>query len=271
MRPSVLALFLIPTLAIAQPDGGETRVADAFGRFVSSAHRDGVSATANFIACPIETGGERPVAGICDMALAAHRVRVERLTALAAVLFPSEPTALNPHYNVEEEGDGRFHLLLFADIASADYVLAAFMDVDGTFLLTNLDTEGGPEQTPPPPSVVQALEALLVAASSDSTTVERFAQNIVARTDDPEREWNAPADPSRPNEREFVESALASIRILMEGSHGDFEIDGYEIEEESEGEWHVLHVRFDTHDIDVRRSFAFLPVGNSLLLGDIDG
>ena len=56
----------------------------------------------------------------------------------------------------------------------------------------------------------------------------------------------------------------------MEASRGDYEIEGYESDEESEGEWHMLHVRFDTHEMEERRSFAFLPIGGTFLLGDID-
>jgi len=186
------------------------------------------------------------------------------------MLFSSEPTALNPNYAVDEENDGVFHLLLFTGIGTADYAMVAFMDVGGTYLLTNLETEGGPEETPPPASVVQAFDDLMAVAGTTGTSVEMFAPSIVARGDDGDREWKVPADPSRPDERRFVEGAMESIHTLMEASRGDYEIEGYESEEESEGTWHVLSVRFDTHEMEERRSFAFLPIGGSFLLGDID-
>jgi len=122
---------------------------------------------------------------------------------------------------------------------------------------------------PPPASVVRALEQLLTAASGN-TTVDAFAAFVVARGGDEEREWKAPADPGIPTERQFVESSISTIRQLLEASRNDYEIEGYESEEESEGEWNVLHVRFDTHEMEERRSFAFLPIGESFLLGDID-
>ena len=270
MRLGALVFLLLPAFAFAQPAPDQTGVANAFGRFVTSAHRDSSWATAVLIACPAENDEVGTVAGLCDSELAAHRVRVERLTTLATMLFPSEPTALNPHYAVEEERDGIFHLLFFADLDTADHVLAAFMDVEGTYRLVNLDTEGGPEAMPPPASVVHALEQLVTAAARDTTTVDAFAAFVVARGDDENREWKALADPARGDERRFVESALESIRFLMEASRGDYEIEGYESEEESEGEWHVLHVRFDTNEMGDRRAFAFLPIGGSFLLGDIN-
>lgn len=271
MRLAILVLLLLPAIAFAQPSPDQTAVANAFGRFVTSAHRDSAWATAVLIACSVENDEGEMVAGLCDPELAAHQVRVERLTTLATMLFSSEPTALNPHYVVEEERDGIFHLLFFSDLDNADYVLAAFMDVEGAYRLVNLDTEGGPEEMPPPASVVHAFEQLVTAASRDKKTVDAFAALVVARGDDEDREWKAPADPNRPDERRFVESALESIRTLMEASRGDFEIEGYESEEESEGTWHVLRVRFDTHEMEEHRSFAFLPIGGSFLLGDIDG
>jgi len=270
MRLAALVFLLLPVLAVAQPAQDQAGVANAFGQFVSTAHSVGTEVTSELIACPIDSGEERPAVGLCDMALVAHQVRVERLTTLATLLFSSEPMALNPHYAVEEERDGVFHLLLFSELDTADYVLAAFMDMKDAYLLTNLETEGGPEQTPPPPSVVQALDNLMALASTRETTIEQFAPFIIARGEDDNREWKEPADPSRPDERLFVESALASVRYLMEASRGDYEIEGYESEDESEGEWNVLHVRFDTHEMEERRSFAFLPIGETFLLGDID-
>jgi len=269
MRLGALVFLLLPAFAFAQPAPDQTGVANAFGRFVTSAHRDSSWATAVLIACPAENDDVGTVAWLCDFELAAHRVRVERLTTLATMLFPSEPTALNPHYAVEEERDGIFHLLFFADLDTADHVLAAFMDVEGTYRLVNLDTEGGPEAMPPPASVVHALEQLLTVASGN-TTVDAFAAFVVARGGDEEREWKAPADPGIPAERQFVESSISTIRQLLEASRNDYEIEGYESEEESEGEWNVLCVRFDTHEVEERRSFAFLPIGESFLLGDID-
>lgn len=270
MRLGALVFLLLPAFAFAQPAPDQTGVANAFGRFVTSAHRDSSWATAVLIACPAENDDVGTVAWLCDFELAAHRVRVERLTTLATMLFPSEPTALNPHYAVEEERDGTFHLLLFSDLDTADYVLAAFMDVEGVYRLVNLDTEGGPETMPPPASVIQAFDDLMAVASTTGTTIEEFARFIVARGDDENHEWKALADPARGDERRFVESALESIRFLMEASRGDYEIEGYESEEESEGEWHVLHVRFDTNKMGDRRAFAFLPIGGSFLPGDIN-
>ena len=270
MRLTALVFLLLPALAFAQPAQDQTGVANAFGQFVSAAYSEGVETTTDLIACPIEIRGERPAIGLCDRVLAPHRVRVERLTTQATMLFPSEPTALNPHYAVEEERDGVFHLLLFTDLDSADYVLAAFMDVEGAYRLVNLDTEGGPEEMPPPASVIQALNDLLAVASTPGTTIEEFARFIVARGDEEDRRWRAAADAAREDELRFVESVLESIRFLMEASRGDYEIEGYESDEESEGEWHMLHVRFDTHEMEERRSFAFLPIGGTFLLGDID-
>lgn len=270
MRVAVLVFLLFPAFAEAQTAADQAGVARAFGRFVSFAHSDGVEATNDLVACPVENDDGQTVAGLCDMELAAHRVRVERLTNLARALFPPQPTALNPHYGTEEEQDGVFHLLLFRELESAELVLAAFMDIEGAYRLTDLDVEGGPNETQPPSSVTSALRRLLTAAEDETASVETFAARVVARGEDADREWKAPADPSREEERPFVEQSLAAIRTLMEASRGDYEIVSYQRERESEGEWHVLRVRFDTHEMEEHVSFSFLPVGDALLLGDID-
>lgn len=268
MRSSFLLLILLPVAVSSQPAQDQNGVTAAFGDFVSAAHNGGIETITDLIACPVDVGEERLVVGVCDTTLAAHRVRVENLTTLATLLFSSEPAALSPHYGVEEESDGVFHFLLFADVGTADYVMAAFMDVGGTYRLTNLDTEGGPENIPAPASIVESFDALIVAAKEDS--VESFAMHVVARSNDDSRDWKAAADPALPDELEFVDGALQRVRGFLEASRDDFEIVGYESEQESEGEWHVLHVRFDTHEVEENVSFAFLPVGESLLLGDID-
>ncbi len=270
MRFIILAFLLLPVPSISQAIPDSTGAAEALNVFLTTANTEGVSGTANLIACPIEAGEERPVAGLCDTTLAAHRVRVERITDLARTLFPSESAALNPNYGVEEERGGVFHLLLFSDLEMADYVMATFMDVAGAYRLTDLDMEGGPETIPPPRSVVDSFERLIDIASDEASTLEPLAPFVVARGDDEEREWKAPADLSRPNERGFVEHAHQIIGQLLFRSGGEYEIEGYESDGESEGEWHVLFVRFGTGEMEEHVWFGFLPIGEHLLLGDID-
>jgi hypothetical protein len=219
------------------------------------------------VACPVASGAGALVVVPCDPARIDHRARAEWQLARVRHLFPEAPTALRPHYTVEQEGEMGFHLLLFRDLPATPFALVSFTDVDGRHLFAEVQVEETLKDVPPPASVAATLERVLAAAADPSTAVEAFAPLVVARGEDPARAWRAPADPTREDERAFAEEALEAVRRVA-GS-GGYEVVGFEIEYEDEGAWHVLLVRFD--DTAEPVAFAFLPIGEAFLLGEVDG
>jgi len=124
----------------------------------------------------------------------------------------------------------------------------------------------------------QAVEArladLLAAASAPEASAATVAPFLVARGEDKTREWKVPADISIESERAYVESALANLKgLLSEVRQPDgslaYEVIEFVVEAESEGQWHVLMVEFETGD-EQEAMFAFLPLGETYYLGDID-
>ncbi|GAB5534079.1 MAG: hypothetical protein Rubg2KO_03280 [Rubricoccaceae bacterium] len=124
----------------------------------------------------------------------------------------------------------------------------------------------------------QAVEArladLLAAASAPEATASSIAPFLIARGSDPSRDWKVPADISIEREHAYVESALANLKqLLADVRQPDgglaYEVIEFVVEAESEGEWHVLMVEFETGDAQ-EAMFAFLPLGETYYLGDID-
>jgi hypothetical protein len=272
MRPFLLLLLLFAPAALvrAQPARDEAGIAAAFARIVALAHGDSVGAAMGLVACPVRDAAGEMTVTLCDPASIEHRTRVEWQLALVHRLFPTEPTALRPHYAVEQEGDMSFHLLMFSDLPAAPYALVSFTDVDGVHLFAEVQVEEQPADVPLPTSVVAAFERVLAAAAETGTTVEAFSPLVVARGEDPERAWRVPADPAREDERRFVTDLLDRLRsLLVPGvSHA---VVGFAIEYETEGTWHVVQTRFSRGAEVELVAFAFVPVGNAFLLGDVDG
>lgn len=265
-----VVLLLFPLVAIAQPEPDPDGIAAAFAALTTTVSSGEFPDVAELIACPAENVVGELEISTCDLELVAHVVRVDRMVQRVKHYFPGETVALDPHYGAEAEGEEEFHLLLFADLASTPYVLVAFSEVAGTYRVTNIESDENLPVFTPPHSVVEAFNRIVETAENDEIDIESFAELIVARGDDENRNWSTFADPHILKEAAFVERTLERIRLLLANSRGDFEIQGYVFDEESEGEWNVLHVRFDTHESEEVVSFGFLPVGNSFLLGDID-
>jgi hypothetical protein len=265
----LVACGLAP-LALAQPTRDEAGIAALFGRVVAVAHADSTEAAFPLMACPLADDAGGLEAAVCDPGRADHRARVEWQLALVHRLFPETSTALRPNYALEQEGDMWFHLLLFNDLPEAPYALASFTDVDGAARFIEVQVEAVPDDVPPPASVVAAFERLIAAASDEATTVEAFAPLVVASGGDPARDWKVAADPAREAERRAVTALLDSLRSLLEQSVRH-EVAGFAIEYEAEGVWHLLETRF-SNDVETEHvTFAFLPVGSTLLIGDVDG
>ena len=140
----------------------------------------------------------------------------------------------------------------------------------------------GCSSTPPTassPAQQRAVEArladLLAAAAAPDASPETIAPFLIARTDDDARQWKVAVDPSRPGERAHAESVLGTLRGLMDGARGpsggvEYETLEFVVEPESEGIWHVLRVEFKGGERPVEGFFAFLPLGGTYLLGDIE-
>jgi hypothetical protein len=274
MRSPLLLLLFAPAALVsaahAQPARDEAGIAAAFARIVGLAHGDSVEAALPLVACPVRGEAGAVTVTPCGRASIEHRARVEWQLALVHRLFPTEPTALRPHYAVEHEGDVGFHLLMFSDLPAAPYALVSFTDVDGAHLFAEVQVEERPADVPPPASVVAAFERVLAAAEDEATTVERFAPLVVARGEDPGRAGRAPADPAREDERRFVAGLLESLRSLL-AQRVSHEVVGFDLAYEAEGAWHVLQTRFSNGAEEEPVAFAFVPVGGAFLLGDVDG
>lgn len=123
-------------------------------------------------------------------------------------------------------------------------------------------------------AVEARLADMLAAASAPDASAATLAPFLVSRGDDETRQWKVPADPSIPGERAYAEGVLADIQGLLaevrqpDGSLG-YEVIEFVVESESEGQWHVLIVEFETGD-EQEAMFAFLPLGDTYYLGDID-
>ncbi len=269
---TVLALALfVPAAALAQPARDEAGVAEAFARLVALAHTDstsidGAEAAMPLFACPVENEAGRPVPGPCDDARMDHRMRVETQLALLARLFPTEPAALHPNYTTEREGDVDVHLLLFRNLEATSFALVSFTDLEGEHRFLETQVEGDVEGVEPPLSLLYAFEDLASYADDPAATPEQFTPLTVAREGEG-RAWSAPGDPEVEAERRFAAAVLDALRARLLASAGDFEAVGFEWDRESEGTWYVLHVRFGA---DEPHAYAFLPVGDRLLLGDVD-
>ena len=123
-------------------------------------------------------------------------------------------------------------------------------------------------------AVEARLADLLAAASAPDADAESLAPFLIARGSDPAREWKAAADLSIPGERAYVESTLEDLQgLLAQVRQPDgglaYEVIEFVVEPESEGQWHVLMVEFETGD-EQEALFAFLPLGGTFYLGDID-
>lgn len=124
-------------------------------------------------------------------------------------------------------------------------------------------------------AVETRLADLLAATAATDARNETLATFMVARGDDPIRRWKAPADLSDASERAFVEQTHDElVDLLAQVQHADggfeYEVVEFVIEPESEGQWHVLEVSFETGAREVSAMFAFLPLGEAYYLGEIE-
>ena len=134
---------------------------------------------------------------------------------------------------------------------------------------------GVQSSVPAPQRAVEArLADLLATASAPNASTATLAPFLIARGEDKTREWKVPADLSIASERAYVESTLTDLQGLLtqvrqpDGSL-EYEVIEFVVEPESEGQWHVLMVEFETGN-EMEAMFAFLPLGGTYYLGDID-
>ena len=268
MRPFLLALALfLPFAALAQPTRNEADVSALFTRMVNVAQSDSVDVAMGLMVCPVPAPNRNLVPGACNASSADHRLRVETQLVMLARLFPDDLRALHPNYRVEREGDMRFHLLLFQNLEAAPYALLTFTDLDGAPRFIEAQVQEPLTDLAPPTSLVEAFDTLVQYARSPDAGAEAFAPLTVARSGD-DRAWTVPGDPAFEEDQRFASEVLVGLRERLGSDDDGYEIAGFEWDEESEGVWYVLHVRFPMDDETI--AYAFLPIGDRLLLGDVD-
>lgn len=97
----------------------------------------------------------------------------------------------------------------------------------------------------------------------------KAARYIVYRGDDKKRAWKVFANYSNAEEKKGVDEICTRINGSV-NRDSSYTISRYFTEKESEGTWHVLMVNYRRNGIEKKAAFAFLKIGNSFGLGDID-
>ncbi len=93
---------------------------------------------------------------------------------------------------------------------------------------------------------------------------------MVYRGENLKRKWKDTCNYSFEEDKLHVDKNVARIRMLLDESHSHTFV-AYRSDRESEGIWHVVETEFDLVEGKIRTvSFAFLKIGNTYCLGDID-
>jgi hypothetical protein len=100
-------------------------------------------------------------------------------------------------------------------------------------------------------------------------TFYKAAPYIVYRGDDKKRAWKDFANYSNATEKNGVNAACLRINETVNRDTA-YSITQYLTEKETEGTWHILLVRYTKNGSTKEAAFAFLKIGNSFALGDID-
>jgi hypothetical protein len=98
----------------------------------------------------------------------------------------------------------------------------------------------------------------------------KAAPYIVYRGDDKKRAWKVFADYSKAEDKKGVDAVCELINQTANQDSAGYKIIKYSTENESEGTWHVLRVKYKRKGVERTASYAFLKIGNKFGLGDID-
>lgn len=97
----------------------------------------------------------------------------------------------------------------------------------------------------------------------------KAASYIVYRGEDKSRNWKSPANYSNESEKKGVDDACERINQTINQDE-NYKIIGYATKAESEGVWHTLTASYIRKGVEKKTVYAFLKIGDSFLLGDID-
>ena len=97
----------------------------------------------------------------------------------------------------------------------------------------------------------------------------KAAPYIVYQGDDKTRKWKSVADYSKVDEKKQVDNICTEINQSVNQDTA-YRITGFETNKESEGVWNIIHVSYKKKDKTRNISFAFLKIGDTYGLGDID-
>lgn len=93
---------------------------------------------------------------------------------------------------------------------------------------------------------------------------------VAYRGDDKDRRWSEPYNYEIPEEKLEIEKVAAKLEVILTGMT-DIDYTSFIMESESEGVWHVWLTKITYEDgSEEEVAFAFLPVGDAFMLGDID-
>ncbi|MFH1436246.1 MAG: hypothetical protein ABIJ56_11065 [Pseudomonadota bacterium] len=129
----------------------------------------------------------------------------------------------------------------------------------------------GEPETKPPLAKDEAVKqaALKLFEHCKNGENEKAAAYIIYRGPDVERKWKSVYRYDVEAEKEPVDEICADIKQMLAAS-SSYEFTQFETETESEGEWLVWEVEFQTGGGADKAYFAFLRVRDSYALGDID-
>jgi hypothetical protein len=127
---------------------------------------------------------------------------------------------------------------------------------------------------PEPASPLSAEEAVKLRIGElfdlcEDGEFDRVAGYIVYRGEDDLRKWKTVCDYSTEEGQKAAHGLCNRVNAYLQASD-TFEFEDYEIEVESEGEWHVQEVVFAKGGDRKVAYFAFLMVEGVYALGDID-
>jgi hypothetical protein len=101
-------------------------------------------------------------------------------------------------------------------------------------------------------------------------TFYKAAPYIIYQGGDKSRKWKSFANYALPDDKRGVDQVCERINQSANQDSNGYKIVEYRTEQESEGRWHILLVKYKKKDRERMAAFAFLKVGNKFGLGDID-
>ena len=107
-------------------------------------------------------------------------------------------------------------------------------------------------------------------SGNDEIIFERLAPYIVSMSKDDRKRKKMAADYNIPYERWNIDATGKIIKKWLD-DYDNYKITAYLTQTKENGEqWHALELVFTKKEVAAKKIFAFLKIGDSFLLGDID-